>query len=187
MDRIFIAIDISGEAKQFVLEYSSTLRGQWPELRIGWEPAEKLHITLRFLGDADQAKVADIIRAATDAVAYIPEFHVAITGTGVFPGKRRPRVLWLGVEDKTGILEEIKSNLDHAFEKIDYSREGRPFRPHLTIARLRQPEQSRKLAEFHLNSDVGPIGFVVSNVSVYSSRLEPAGSIHTIVKSFRLG
>src|SRR5687768_9168717 len=100
--RIFTAIDISERARQKVSGYIETLRKGFPNVRVGWEKAEKLHLTLKFLGDCDERQLRNLESAAANSVKTffesenVANFKIQISDTGVFPSKRNARILWLG-------------------------------------------------------------------------------------------
>src|SRR5688500_13520610 len=104
--RIFIAVDISPEAKRRVSRYIDDLRSGFRDLKVGWEKAEKLHLTLKFLGDVEPEKLSGLIEAAEKIAGKLSKFTVKIERTGVFPNERKARVLWLGLNDETDGLKK---------------------------------------------------------------------------------
>lgn len=181
MKRIFAAVDISNQARKQISNYIETLRGEFPELLVGWEKAEKLHITMRFFGDVEDRKVLLLSNLFEDFARQISPFNLQITKTGVFPSLRDARVLWFGLQDEKGSLSEIKNNLENECERIGFKKEKRVFEPHLTIARLRQPEKSKDLIEKHLQTNFESAEFNVGEITIYESRLLPKGSVYSIV------
>lgn len=95
--RIFIAADISEGARRAAAAYINELRGEFRDLRVGWEKPEKLHFTLKFLGDVDVDRVINIKNAVAAVALKHKPFAAVISGKGVFPNTREPRVLWLGL------------------------------------------------------------------------------------------
>ena len=189
--RIFTAIDISEQARLKVLGYIENLRKEFPGLRVGWEKPEKLHLTLKFFGDCDERQIRDLENAAANSVKTFFEsektanFKIQISETGVFPSKRNARILWLGLQDETGNLAKINRILETECEKAGFEKENRNFKPHLTIARLREPHKSGNLAEKHLENIFEPVEFEVSEIVIYESKLQPTGSIYRKLKSFK--
>ncbi|MCC6329927.1 MAG: RNA 2',3'-cyclic phosphodiesterase [Acidobacteria bacterium] len=186
MKRIFIAIDISEEARQMTASYIDSLRRAFPMLRVGWERPEKLHLTLKFLGDVNDATLEKVRQAAMDIASAAGPFRLSLTGTGRFPPKGDPKTLWIGVEDD-GQLSAVAARLEDSLHRIGLKAEKRRFTPHLTIGRLREPERSRELAQCHLDSSFGPAAFDVRQITIYESRLQPKGSIYTQLVSLPLG
>lgn len=115
---------------------------------LAWVPAQKLHLTLKFLGDADEERVARLVRAANNVAARHRPFELTLGGVGAFPNFRRPRVVWLGMESEPR-LELLHHDVEVAAADVGYELEGRPFRPHVTLARVREQlpaERARTLA-----------------------------------------
>jgi RNA 2',3'-cyclic 3'-phosphodiesterase len=185
MKRIFIAVDISDKARQKVASYIENLRRSFPQLRVGWERPEKLHLTLKFLGDVNDGRLEEVQKAIGKIVDSNPAFQMTLGRTGRFPPKGDPKILWLGTIDK-GEFAAVASKINDDLEQLGFEREKRRFSPHLTIARLREPRLSGELAAKHLENDFGPIRFEVGKIVVYESKLLPKGSVYTQVTAFPL-
>ena len=181
MKRIFVAIDISEEARRKVSNYIETLRDEFSNVRVGWEKAEKLHLTLKFLGDINDKQLKILTEAIEKTARQIFIFKLQIKETGVFPSPRKARILWLGLKDEHGNLQNLNEILESECEKFGFEKEKRNFKAHLTIARLREPQKSKELAQKHLQNEFAPIEFDVSEIVIYESKLQPQGSIYSIV------
>lgn len=185
MKRIFTAIDISAEARTRISDYIEHLRGEFSQLRVGWEKTEKLHLTLKFLGDIEDNQLQNLQATVEKTARQISDFNLQILGTGVFPSSRKPRILWLGVGGEQGSLRKLNDILESECETVGFAREKRNFKAHLTIARLREPHKSVELAEFHAQNNFTSPDFSVKELIVYQSRLLPNGSQYTPI--FRVG
>lgn len=108
MKRIFTAIDISDEARANCANYIENLRSVFPHLRVGWEKPEKLHFTLKFLGDIDEMQLQNLTEAVAAAVRKSSNFKILIAKTGAFPNKRNARILWLGVDEEQANMPKLK-------------------------------------------------------------------------------
>lgn len=181
MRRIFTAIDISEEAKQKASDYIEKLRGEFPHLRVGWERAEKFHLTLKFLGNVDERQLKNLSEAVEQTAEQLSIFKLRISETGAFPSTRNARILWLGVRDAPGSLRHLNEILENECARNGFEKEKRDFKPHLTIGRLRQPAQSKELIEQHLRNDFPAVEFAISEITIYESRLQKSGSIYSIV------
>jgi 2'-5' RNA ligase len=186
MKRIFAAVDISDEARRRVSAYSDALRREFSDLRIGWEKPEKLHLTLKFLGETNENQLNDLTKIVSKIAARISNFKLQISATGVFPSPRKPRILWLGINDKTESLQKISGLLETECERIGFPKEKRNFKAHLTIARLREPHKSTEIARKHLQNEFEPVEFEVSEIVIYESKLQSTGSIYSIVSKHKL-
>ena len=181
MKRIFVAVDISDEARGKAAAYIENLRTDFRAVRVGWEKPEKLHLTLKFLGDADERQLSELKKIVAEISGEIKNFKLQILNTGVFPNARNPRVLWIDVRDESKSLAKINTRLEAECEKIGFARERRNYVPHLTIGRVREPQRAKELAGKHLNNGFEPVGFEVSEIVVYESKLLPAGSVYSVV------
>ena len=186
MKRIFVAVDVSDEARHTVAAYIETLRNEFPKVRVGWDKAEKLHLTLKFLGDANEKEVAELQNILDKISTNISNFKLQISKTGVFPDAKKPRVLWINVIDEQGNLAKISDLLESECEKIGFARESRKFIPHLTIGRIREPNNAKELAQRHLQNIFAPVEFEVSEIVIYESKLLPTGSDYSVVSKFAL-
>jgi 2'-5' RNA ligase len=186
MKRIFVAVDISEQAREIVTSYMENLRRQFPDVRVGWDKPEKLHLTLRFLGDTSNEQLAELKTIVARAAGEISNFKIEIARTGVFPNPRSARVLWIDVIDGQGNLSKLNRMLEDGCERLGFSREKRKFVPHLTIGRIREPGKAGDLAARHLATMFGPVEMKVSEAVIYRSVLHPSGSVYQKVESFEL-
>lgn len=186
MKRIFVAVDISADAKRKVSDHVEQLKSEFPKIRAGWEKPEKLHLTLKFPGDTDANQLKNLSEIVGEIAAQIPKFNLQLSETGVFPSQRKARILWIDVKDESESLARINEILETECAKIGFAKETRGFKPHLTIARLREPAKSQELIEKHLQKEFEPVGFEVGEILIYESRLQPAGSIYEKATSSKL-
>ena len=142
--------------------------------------------TLKFLGNISTASVSDFSEAASRAASSVKRFEIRVEQTGVFPPRGLPRVLWLGVNDGDGKLAQLHKRLEAESGKAGFLPEHRPFRPHLTIARVRQAAHASALAAAHVQMEFDPLELVVSELLVIRSELGSAGSKYTVISSHPL-
>jgi 2'-5' RNA ligase len=144
--RLFLALELPAATADELHAAAAPLRAAEPGL--AWVPVHKLHLTLKFLGDGDDARVSALVRVADRVAARHRPFELALAGLGGFPNLRRPRVVWAGVEGEPR-LELLHHDVETAAAEVGYEVEGRPFRPHVTLARVRAPlpvERARTLS-----------------------------------------
>lgn len=185
--RVFVTIEISEEARRKTAKYTEFLRKTFPKVRVSWEKAEKLHLTLKFLGEIEDSKLAKLIVAVEKTSRQITEFKLQITETGVFPKPANAKVLWIDTKDTNGEMFHLNRILENECEKQGFKRETRGFKPHLTIARLREPANSKDLIENHLREKFEPVEFKVSEIVIYESVLYPQGSTYEKYQTFLIG
>ena len=132
--RLFIAINLPADVRDRIHEAAAPLREAAPD--IAWTPPERLHLTLKFLGDrpeSDVVPLGDLLRHVGARHAAMP---LIIEGGGAFPSLARPRVIWAGVAAEPR-LELLQHDVEAGCAELGYELEGRPFRPHLTLGRAR--------------------------------------------------
>jgi 2'-5' RNA ligase len=185
--RVFCAIELPEEVRARAADRITRLREAVPEARASWERMEKLHITLKFVGETAPERVEVLSGAATRAAQTIQPFSLALSGAGAFPPRGIPRILWLGIEDDSGALAQLHSRLEDECAAAGFAREKRPFHPHLTLARIRAPQSALELARLHQEIVFEPIKFDVTNLVVMRSELGPGGSRYTLISRHELG
>jgi len=132
--RLFIALDLPEAEKEVLFRATAALRGAG--LPVRWVEQESLHLTLKFLGWVRPDAVERIASAMAEAAAKTRPFDLPIGGLGAFPTRRRPRVIWLGVE-ATPSLRCLKHDLEWTLAPLGYERETRAFQPHITLGRAK--------------------------------------------------
>src|SRR5438874_1311174 len=177
--RAFCAIELPDALKSRVGEHARRLREAFPRVRASWERPEKIHITLKFLGDVEVSRIEELSLAAGRAAAHVEPFELTIAVPGAFPPHGPPRVLWLGIEDASGKLSNLHYSLEDECAAAGFHREPRPFKPHLTLARIRSPRGPRELAAAHRESPFEPQSFNVSDLVLMRSELGPGGSCYS--------
>ena len=143
---------------------------------------EQVHLTLKFLGDTEEALVPRIVEGMRRSVAGVAPFAIRVRGTGAFPNLRRMRVLWVGLEGGQPLVE-IARRLEAEVEPLGYPREGRDFSPHVTLARVREGgdlDAARRVLEAHAGDAYGE--FPVDRIRLKKSVLTPQGPIYSTVE-----
>jgi RNA 2',3'-cyclic 3'-phosphodiesterase len=179
--RVFIAIELPSHLRERIINHIDHLRSAIPEVRASWIREDTLHLTLKFLGDIPVANVEQLSAAAGMAASKVEPFEVVVEGCGAFPLRGQPRVLWIGIEDPSGNLAELQQALEQECDANGFAREPRPFHPHLTIARLRQPHGSRQLAQMHQEIGFNREAISVADLTVIRSELRSEGARHTVI------
>lgn len=169
--RVFLAVELSEELRgrlgDLARELGHSLRGA------RWVSPENLHLTLRFVGETDEATAARISDGLRQPLGTIQPFVLAFAGLGAFPDARRPRVLWVGVPEPPQALFAAQARVERAVRDVGLPPEPRRYEPHLTLARFKHPE--RALASV-LRTELAhrPIGTsIVSEIVCFESELGP--------------
>jgi 2'-5' RNA ligase len=185
--RVFCAVELPDEVRARAAARIAELRAEGSGVRASWERPEKLHLTLKFIGEIEQAQMRELAEALAEAARSVEAFEIAVEGAGAFPPKSAPRVLWLGVRDEAGGLARLRERLEAACARRHFPRERRPFNPHLTLARLRAPAGARELSAFHQRAPFTTQAFRVSEIVLMRSELGADGSRYTALSRHALG
>lgn len=177
MHRLFVAIDLPAEIKAAVLSLQCPIRGA------KWVTEEQLHLTLRFIGDADDDLLHEITTGLSGILAA--PFSLALMGVGYFPPKRNPKVLWVGV-GSSDALHNLQNDIEKVLLRNGLEPETRPFSPHITLARLKETLPAQLAPFLQKNNRFTTPIFPVTGFTLYSSRLAPQGAIHCQEASFPL-
>lgn len=136
--RLFAGVGLPDEYQQTLGELSRQWRGRLKS-HTTWTRQGNWHVTLKFMGEVEEARVDDV-RDALDAVRFEP-FAMKASGAGAFPSNGKPRVLWVGLEEGAEALTDLTTRVEDALEPLGFTREERPFRPHLTLCRVKRAEK----------------------------------------------
>lgn len=180
--RVFIAItlprhivatlgDVQADLKQF-------------GLKVKWTRPEKIHLTLKFLGDVNEKDIQTVVTIVDRSTTGIEAIRLRARGVGVFPSVKRARVLWTGITGQTDLLGKLQENIDAGLSEIGFLREKRRFTGHLTVGRLKGTHHPDKLIDIikkfkDMESDL----FTADTVHVIKSDLTPSGPIYTKLAS----
>jgi 2'-5' RNA ligase len=182
--RCFISVNLDEALKGEIHKAVERLRDEKADVK--WVPAGNLHITLKFLGNADEETVARLEERLSPLAERHGSFRMSLHGMGLFPDRRRPRVVWIDLID-AGRLTEIQRDIEQTASSLGFEREDRPFSPHLTIGRIRSPKGTSSLLgaiETLKDKDFGNIE--VNAVSLMKSDLKPTGAQYTTLAEFHL-
>jgi RNA 2',3'-cyclic 3'-phosphodiesterase len=177
--RLFIALPIPELVKAELTRAQVELRRVAPGDGVRWVKAEQMHLTLSFLGQVESGRVEAVIAAARDACTGLAAFPLRAQEAGFFPEARRPRVVWTGLHDETGALAALQRTVVQAVGKFAEKAEDRPFRPHLTLGRVKslRPAEARALAEAVAALSHRSFGeWTADKLAVMRSELHPSGS-----------
>ena len=141
--RTFIALPLPDEWIGVLAETIEDLSRALPT-GVRWVSPAGIHLTLKFLGPTDSRIVPRILDAITEDFADASSPVLSLSALGTFPASRNPRVIWAGVSGGTEGLEDLHRRAEHAVSGLGWSQDGRPFRPHLTLGRVRDRVNARQ-------------------------------------------
>jgi len=172
--RCFIAIEITEQIKREIRELIDILIKY--DVDIKWLILENLHLTLKFLGKTPDVLIPKIKESLLNIVASYEPFYIKICRTGVFPNRKYPRVIWVGVEDSE-ILMKLERDIENSMEFLGYQKEDKEFKPHLTLGRVRSQKGIVRIVnelDHFKGKDFGIIH--IDRIKLMKSELKPKGA-----------
>lgn len=164
-----------------------------------WVDARNLHLTIKFLGQVEEDRVGAVKDVLREIAGRFDRFMFYTGDLGAFPSLRRGRVLWLGVggegaaqqdtdaEVKYPMLSQLGEDVDATLSRLGFEREARPFHPHITLARLKTPQDLTALVEMIGRGRFQGFEVPVASVVLFESTLRPRGAEYSILFESLLG
>lgn len=186
--RCFIAIDIDEKTRAAIADLQKQLAAK-VDIKKGdvkWVEPDNIHLTLKFLGEIDDAKIPEISGITERVAAAHNKFTLDVETVGSFGGKSA-KVVWVGAGKGADKLLALQKNLDEHLTLAGYPSEEREFSAHLTLCRVRNPKAGIKLADACKAFENYKLGSISADaLCVYQSQLTPAGPIYTLLASYKL-
>ena len=184
--RAFVAVKLSPLALDELQSLSEDLRIS--HKNISWTKRDNMHVTLRFLGNVPIKLLDQFSACAIEALSRLSPATLHARGLGAFPNSEKPRVLWIGLAGDLNALAKLNRATEDCATQAGLESEPRPFKPHITLARLRAPrvpptlrDSIRRHAEFRGSA------FRVDSVTLFSSTLTPSGPVYQKLQEYPLG
>jgi 2'-5' RNA ligase len=176
--RLFVAIDLPSAVQSSLGGAIHTLRGA-DVGTLKWVASERIHLTLKFLGEVPAGRVPELGDALANVAGGHAPFSLQLAEGGAFPDAQAPRVLWLGLAGDLHALAALQRDVELALVPLGHPVEERPFRPHLTLARV--PGRLPRSGSEHLNILLRELGaghhpFGVKQISLMQSMPKPSGA-----------
>ncbi len=179
--RLFIALEIPSEIKKAIIEQrDSVLKNE----KFRWEPIEKLHITLKFLGDVEIGKIDSIEEIILDNVTKNKISEIYLSKFDFFFRGNKPIILWAGFKENQS-LNNFVNSLNSDLSKIHFDIETRKFNPHLTLLRIKN-DFSKSLIDKFQKRYLNELSFIPVSITLYESNLEKSGAAYTAIKKINL-
>jgi 2'-5' RNA ligase len=176
--RSFIAVNIGLNALRAVAEEQIVLRRRASErgVEVRWIAPQNLHVTLSFLGQVTEPMVAAIQDGLEPIVKTVAPFEVTAAGLGVFPDARRPRVVWVGLREESGVLGHLHEAISAVLVRMGFNLDEKPFRSHVTIGRVKGGDGEALAACLAESGECTYGTFTVREIVCYRSDLRPSGA-----------
>lgn len=178
MLRLFVGLELPEETRQTLASLRRSMAGT------RWVAAENLHLTLRFVGEVDADRAADIDDALLGLRA--DAFELNIRSVGEFGSARESRILWAGVAP-CAKLDRLAAKIDGLLDsRTDISRRAERFHPHITLARLRGAPADRVADFLSAEARLAPASITIEAVALFSSRLTLQGAVYRVEAEYPL-
>jgi 2'-5' RNA ligase len=183
--RTFIAVEIPEKVISSIARVQEGIKNYGFKIR--WVRPESIHLTLKFLGNIEAADTENIGRAVFEASKEYTPLSLQAKGIGVFPGIKRPRVVWVGITGQLETLVRLQKTLDKNLEAIGFPKEKRPFKGHLTLGRIKKKIDTNTFIEaLDTFGNFETETFTADRVVLYKSELKASGAVYTKLMSARL-
>jgi 2'-5' RNA ligase len=181
--RTFIALPALPTVQQAIAEVQKKLKTVQADVK--WEPQDKFHITLIFLGNVEQSKLERLSTALAKSFQQFRSFTISYESIGAFPTIRNPRIVWIGIQSNQTVLD-LQAAAGQVCAEFGFPKEDRVFHPHITLGRVKETRNVVRLTEAIKTVTFDPIEMYCSEIVLMKSELHPSGSIYTILKTFPL-
>lgn len=178
--RTFIALEMPSEVRSRAARLQKALAQSGAAVR--WVAQENIHLTLKFLGEIEDVQIPAVCHAVQQVAAATESFELEVSRVGAFPSADRPRTLWVGIDGGAEELVTMHGELDAALAKLGHRPDERRFSPHVTIGRLRNSRDARRLATaLAQKMDWQGATVQVDEIVVMASELTPRGPHYTVM------
>lgn len=186
--RAFIAIELPINVRTYIDQLTQKLRPVTSK-NIRWIPSSNIHLTLKFLGESAHQSLEFLATTIDQNIKGMTHFDLSLSHLGTFPNARQPRIVWIGLQPNANLMT-LQNFVEKAAQQARFANEDRPFSPHLTIARVREPltrsEVEQLIVSLQSTSLDTSIVIPVKEVILFRSDLHPSGAIYTILRRFPL-
>ena len=184
--RAFLALDPPPDVLDRIAGIQAALKR---DIRgaLSWVRPEGIHLTLKFFANIAEGDLETVSETVAGQTGGVRPLHLEARGLGVFPGLRRPRIIWIGIGGEVSRLAALQQAIDGGLETRGFPREGRPFRAHLTLARIRSPQGLGGLDVALAAKGAESAGaFTATGLTLFRSKLTPKCAIYTTLGHFPL-
>ncbi len=185
--RLFIALELDSAVKEklerWERETAASISAASPA-GISWQKGSKLHLTLKFLGEVPEERTPRLTDVLEGALREIQAFELHLEGAGCFPLRGPVRIIWIGVKQPNPDLARCFAVLETSLAGLGFKREERDFHPHITAARVKNDPAQSELRRIIQGITFAGIAQQVKSITLFSSELNPSGSVYSVIKQF---
>ncbi len=183
--RLFVAVKIRPSSK--LISVHRKLQLTLKNDKIKWVNPDNFHLTLKFLGEADEGLLPEIISKIENLLENFNRFNLTLFGFGRFSTRKRTKVIWLGIDDANNQLSIIAKKLNQSLDLLGFKPEQKTFKAHLTVGRVKFIENERALSDFmntYSNQKFQEI--TIDEIILFESTLKSTGPVYNCLHVFKL-
>jgi len=182
MIRTFIALELPELDLKKIIEIRNNYINDYDKIK--WEPINKLHLTLKFLGDTDEKIIPEINSELEKILKKYEVFELAFDKFGLFTKDKKPRILWVGLKDNIK-LNSLAREIDNVISQFGFEKEKRKFTPHITLLRIKDKDENFYKDFYKLTQvEIPEINFKANKITFFKSTLLKTGSVYEPIKNF---
>jgi 2'-5' RNA ligase len=183
--RTFIAIDLSEGIRNYLGLVSQELNNYLSKGDVRWVKPEKIHLTLRFLGETENDKLSDICDIMDESTRHVEASELILGMLGCFPNAKRPRVIWVGFQSFGEDIISLQSVLEENIVNLGWKAESRSYHPHLTLGRVKNSPAVVR-GQLPWGQEMSKLRVGVSAITLYESQLKSSGPEYATLHTSRL-
>jgi RNA 2',3'-cyclic 3'-phosphodiesterase len=179
--RSFIAIALNEQIHKELEQLQNKLKTSNADVK--WVAPENIHITLKFLGNITDKQIEQVKDSIKEIASNLKQYNIHFATIGGFPTITSPRVVWVGMDEGVDETSDIYDAIEEQLTKIGFNKEKRPFSPHLTLGRVRSPNNRQRLTEI-MEREKGfssSLRLLVREVILFKSTLTPKGPVYDAI------
>lgn len=182
--RLFIALPLPSEIEESLGKLIFVLKQKGRHVK--WVAPKNIHLTAKFLGEVDEDKIPVIMEIVKKTGSKYSVVDCLVDKIGAFPNLVRPRIIWAGFSGGIETLESIVTDLEDETEKLGFPREGKRFKPHITLGRVKENYGLGDMIDYIKSYQVVPENMRLDNLVLFKSTLTPRGPIYDRLFETRL-
>ena len=177
MLRLFVGVSIPSEWQEELSSVVCHIKETVKDAR--WVPTKNMHITLKFLGACDEEVPETILAALSAGLSTVQSFSFRLGEFGAFPSPGRTRIFWMGVDEGRDEMVDLAARTEKSLAPLGFEPECKRFHPHVTLARLKRPQDLRGIIADQSLPQIKDSLIEVKNVILFKSTLAPKGAIYS--------
>jgi len=182
MIRTFIALELPELELKKIIDIKNNYIEDYHKIK--WEPINKLHLTLKFLGDTDENIIPAINSELENILKNYEVFELTFEKFGLFIKDKKPRILWVGLKENKK-LTNLAQEIDNVISKFGFEKEKRKFIPHITLLRIKDKDEKFYKDFYKLTQvEIPEINFYADKITFFKSTLLTTGSVYEPIKNF---